>query len=144
MKNYILDTSVIFKWYRHQDEPYIEEALYLLEKFSTGEIRIHIPILVFYEIGNAFSLKKNIKVEEKEEYLKSLYALGLEVYSLTPELATNTLLLAERYKITFYDSCFISLAEILNFPFITADEKLYRKIKNIKGVQLLKEVEKWD
>ena len=48
--------------------------------------------------------------------------------------------MAYDYDLTIYDSYFIALAKDLNFMFVTADEKLYKKIKNLRFVKLLKDL----
>lgn len=50
----------------------------------------------------------------------------------------NSSLLAESYNISIYDATFIALAQEFNCDFITADEKLGNKVKNLKFVKLLK------
>lgn len=137
MKDYVLDTSVVLKWYRHRDESYVDNALLLLDDFSKGNLLIHIPELVFYELGNALRMKQDITLKEKIEYLGDFYALGLEVYPVTENLALKAITIAQKYNLTFYDACFLSLSEILDCPFITADEKLYQKLEGVEGIAFI-------
>jgi len=48
---------------------------------------------------------------------------------------------AFKHNITVYDAYFLSLASLLKFVCITADEKLYNKVKSSGLVVLLKDVE---
>jgi predicted nucleic acid-binding protein len=43
-------------------------------------------------------------------------------------------------QITFYDAVYLALAEDLGDQFITADEVLSRKVKDLGFVQLLKNI----
>ena len=45
--------------------------------------------------------------------------------------------LAKQYDITVYDAVFVSLAKLIDAIFITADKKLYEKIKKLKFVKFI-------
>ena len=51
--------------------------------------------------------------------------------------------IAEEKDVSVYDAIYISLADITGFEFVTADEKLYNKVKDLKYVKLLRNL-KWD
>lgn len=48
--------------------------------------------------------------------------------------------IAYQCDITIYDAYFAALAKELKFKFVTADEKLYNKIKKLDFVKLLKDI----
>jgi predicted nucleic acid-binding protein len=45
------------------------------------------------------------------------------------------------YKIAVYDAVFIALAKLINGIFVTADKKLYEKVKELKFVKFISEFE---
>ena len=66
--------------------------------------------------------------------------LGLKVNMVpTTDLIKRASENAFNYGITIYDAVYIALAEKLGYEFITADGKLYEKIKDLEYVKLLKE-----
>ena len=55
------------------------------------------------------------------------------------ELAEKTVKNTFKYGITIYDSAYLSLAEMEDKPFYTADEKLIAKLKGNSHVHHIKE-----
>ena len=134
----VLDTSVIYKWY--VDEEDTPKALTLFDEFKTGRINLSIPDLVFYELAN--SLRYNPRNTEKdvEEVMENLSDLSLDIVIVTTGLIKNAIRLAYKYDITIYDATFAALAQDLEFEFVTADERLYKQIKKLPFVKLLREI----
>jgi len=137
-KYYVLDSSVVIKWFSNED--YTETALELRDKFVEGDIEIVVPDLQIYEIANALRYNKQIKKLEVENAVKSLIEIGIKIISPKSEVMKTAIDMAYDYDLTIYDSYFIALAKDLNFMFVTADEKLYKKIKNLRFVKLLKDL----
>lgn len=48
----------------------------------------------------------------------------------TVELMATALEMAVSHTISAYDACYVALAQRLNVPFITADEKLIHKLSH--------------
>ena len=137
-KYYVLDSSVVIKWFSNED--YTETALELRDKFVEGDIEIVVPDLQIYEIANALRYNKQIKKSGVENAVKSLIEIGIKIISPKSEVMKTAIDMAYDYDLTIYDSYFIALAKDLNFMFVTADEKLYKKIKNLRFVKLLKDL----
>src|SRR3989344_4133029 len=137
-KYYVLDSSVVIKWFSNED--YTETALELRDKFVEGDIEIVVPDLQIYEIANALRYNKQIKKLEVENAVKSLIEIGIKIISPKSQVMKTAIDMAYDYDLTIYDSYFIALAKDLNFMFVTADEKLYKKIKNLRFVKLLKDL----
>jgi len=119
----VADTSVLLKWFLHSDEPYREQALLLFGRFKSGDLRILLPELALYELGNR---------------LLRLPSSGLELFLHALELLTDIVPfeagemkgLAESIarlharglkKITFYDGAYIYVALLTECPLLTAD-----------------------
>ena len=66
--------------------------------------------------------------------------LGIEIIIPTLSLLENAGQISFKYQITFYDAVYLALAEDLGDQFITADEVLSRKVKDLGFVQLLKNI----
>lgn len=137
-KYYVLDSSVVIKWF--SNEEYTDIALKLRDMFVSGDIEIVVPDLQIYEIANALRYNKQIERADVDNAVKSLIEIGIRVISPKREIMKKAIDFSYDYDLTIYDSCFIALAKELNFVFVTADEKLYKKIKSLNFVKLLKDV----
>ncbi|PWB78760.1 MAG: hypothetical protein C3F08_08180 [Candidatus Methylomirabilota bacterium] len=138
----VLDTSVVFKWCRQpSEEPLVPQALVLLDQYLNGEIEIHVPDLLFYELGNTIKQKNDLLQGNAETILRDVFALGLTVHTLESTVATSTLRMALRYDVTFYDVTFVALAESIRCNLITADRKLHQKLRTLPFVRFLGDVD---
>lgn len=137
----VLDTSVVFKWCRQpSEEPLVPQALVLLGQYLNGEIEIHIPDFLFYELGNTIKQKKDLLQGSAESILRDVFALGLTVHNLELPVALGALRTATEYDLTYYDAAFIALAESVHGDLITADRKLHQKLRTLPFVRFLGDV----
>lgn len=133
--NLILDTSVIIKWFIDEEDS--DEATSYLKAFQNNEITITIPSLLFYELGNAL-LNKGASVELAGEIMGMFLELGLEVRDIGLEWFRKIYQNSIDYSLTFYDAAYITLLQRENCEFITADQKLFQKVrKAFSGAKLL-------
>jgi len=92
--------------------------------------RLFVPDLFFVECTNIlwkYSRRYNYPLDNAQQNIADLISLPLHVVS-TAELVQDALSLAGRYEITAYDAVYVALGHRLGLPFITADEKLVRKL----------------
>lgn len=134
----IIDSSVAIKWYLPDEHD--DKALAIKSDFTDGIVLIAIPALFFYEVNNIFrTASKSLRIA-KEDSIKAyqnLLELNFMVYS-SKELFKVALEKALIEDITSYDASYIALAEYLQVPFYTADEKLVKKSQS-KWVKNLEE-----
>ncbi len=131
MKNIILDSSVIAKWF-FPTEIEASTALKIKEDFLEKRVQIYAPILIYYEISNILkNAVKTYQVKEADAKLtfKSFLSLDLIIYN-TKQMLDLSLEKAIKADISAYDAQYIVLAEILNYPLYTSDQKLLLKTKN--------------
>jgi len=134
----VLDTSVIYKWYVEEENT--EKALSLRDDFVKRGIETVIPDFLFHELANSLRYNPKIEREEVEETIDNLFELGLETVLTTPTFTKNALKIAYDYQITVYDALYITLAQNLEFEFITADKKLFEKTKELRFVKYLGDI----
>lgn len=134
-KTLVLDASVIIKWFTQEEKR--EQAINLRENYINGEIEIVVPDLLLYEISNALRFNSNFQEEDIKEAIQSLFDMEISIIVPVPEILQKTINIAYSKEITIYDALYIALAQIIDFDFITADEKLYEKLKDNKNVYLL-------
>lgn len=131
----ILDTSVIIKFLNHDNERDIDKAHAILENIKTGEVRVLVPELIKYEIGNVL-IKKQLPTPLVNLALETVYSLPITFVADSEYLAKETYLYAYKNKITYYDAAFISLAKQYDATLITENIKHQGKTSDIKVIAL--------
>ena len=134
MKKFVLDTSILVKWFSKEEG--FEEAEKLLKDLEKGKIEIFLPELTKYELGNAFLKGKRLNYTQAKLVLEALYMLPLNFVAEDFKLAKTSYHLAEKFNIAYYDACFLALAKIHKIPLITANPKHQKAIKGIKIISL--------
>ena len=95
------------------------------------------PSLLFYEVANSLLYAKELKDEEISNFLEILEELDFEIIELSIRDIIKATILGREKGITIYDASYLILAEKLGIDFITADLKLFKKIKDLNFVKLL-------
>ncbi len=128
-KKYILDTSVIIKWYYSDNEDNLDYARLFYNQVRKNQVILISLDIIAYELLNFFIYKFNLPEDKISTVLT-------EVYSIVFVISINKYILEEAYKIakilknSIYDSSFVSLSFKLNYPLFTADKKLYSSAKS--------------
>jgi predicted nucleic acid-binding protein len=133
----VLDASVILKWFLIEEGRDI--ALMILDRHVDEDEQIAIPELLYYEFGNIMALKAELSEDKVIESIAFLFGFNLKVISLSQQEYIGAIRLSRLYKISVYDASYIVLAKSLNVNFVTADEKLAQKMKDMSFVQTLKD-----
>jgi predicted nucleic acid-binding protein len=132
MTPFVVDSSVVFKWYRQTgDEDYVLQAVSILERHLHGEIEIHVPDLLFYELCNILRLKETLVSKDALTILRETFALSLQTHPIDLPLSEEAFRFARERDLTFYDASFVALSHLLDASFITADKKLFSKLKTM-------------
>lgn len=135
---FVLDASVVIKWF--SEEEYTDRALKLRDTFSKGEIELVVPDLMLYEVSNALRYNPDFNETDVSEAVGTLYDIGINIIVPNREVINSALNLAYEHKITVYDAYYVALAKEINFKLITADRKLYLKIKDLKVVKYIDQI----
>ncbi len=135
----VLDTSVVAKWFKG-GEPLAAEAKALRQAYYEDRLSIITPDLVPYELANVLRYSAEVTKTDSLSAMESLYALGVEIAPATLALIKRGLELAYQYDMAVYDAAFIALAEDLQADFVTADEKLLRKVTGLPFCHFLGDV----
>jgi len=122
-KKYILDASVITKWYYFENESDLEIANYIHEKVIRDEIIIASPDLMIYEVLNFFIFKLKIPYSKIADMLSELNDI-IFIISTDISIQKKAFELSRKIKNPIYDSVYLALSESLDCPLITADDKL--------------------
>ena len=134
-----MDASVAFKWLVPDSaEEDVPAAKALLADHMEGRAKIIIPALLYYEVGNILLFGRSRPPREDAlEALTDLFSIPLEVVPLAMASASATLQLASLRGISYYDSTYVALAEMLDCLLITADRRLAQRARATGRVRVL-------
>lgn len=137
--SFVLDSSVIIKWFSNEENT--ENALKIREMYMQGSASISCPDLVIYEIANALRYNKSITEKEIKDGVNSLISMGISIIVPTRAVIESAISIALRYDITIYDAYFVALANEIRYTLVTADIKLFNKVKKAYQIKLLGELD---
>ena len=132
-RNYVIDASVILKWFSQAGESDLDKALQLREDFRERNIDLYAPELLIYEIANVLRYKKILSEDLIHKAISSIYDMDI-LMPVYPEVMSRAVTIARQYHITVYDSSYLSFAQSVGCHLITADKKLFQKIKELPGI----------
>ena len=134
-KKYVLDASVVIKWYFTKNESELDIANYFYERVSKNEIIIASPDLIMYEVLNFFTSKLEVPLEKINDILSELNDI-IFVINTDSAIQLKSFEISRKIKKSVYDSIYVALSELLDSPLITADNKLRQDAK-INGYDVL-------
>ena len=138
---YVIDASVLVKWFLFENEPNREGALDLRDRHIAGRSTIIIPDFALLEVLNAIRFSPKGDEEDGETALEALHDLHLDVRLANVDVLRKANAIAWAYKITIYDALYVGLAEQVGYPLITADDVMVKKLKGHSIVVSLRELE---
>jgi len=120
---YILDTSVIVKWYFTENEDDFDVAMLFYEQVSNSRIIIISPELMIYEQLNFFISRHVLPQDKISRILSEVYDI-LFIINSSKHISEEACRIAGIIKKPIYDCIFIALSSKLQYPLFTADSKL--------------------
>jgi predicted nucleic acid-binding protein len=130
------DASVLLKWsLDSSDEKDREKALVLRSLWLAGRLRIVLPSLWIYEVGNILGLKQ----PDLARNLLQIYVGYQFDEERAADLLGTALDIMKAAGATFYDAAYHSVALKLNGTYVTADGKYARKAMPVGHVVALKD-----
>lgn len=134
MEPVVLDASVVLKWYLKENGSVAAEVW--RKKHSSGKVRIYAPTLLCFEVVNALGTKK-ISTKVTLAHIEAFLALDISFCDPSVLDTKYWVTLIKEMGISGYDASYIALAKQLSCSFVTADQKLFEKIKSLKFIKLL-------
>ncbi|MCX5914889.1 MAG: type II toxin-antitoxin system VapC family toxin [Deltaproteobacteria bacterium] len=140
MKGFVLDTSVILKWFSELEEGDLDRALQLRQSMLGGAVFFVVPELLFYELANALRHNPNFSMKDVEQAVHSVFEMGLDVRGVNEQVMGEAISLAFKYKLTVYDAYFLALSKKEGKPFITADYRFTGRVKGFREIIKLSDI----
>lgn len=129
------DASVILKWVLpSDDEPDADRALVLRDSILDEDIRVLVPALWLYEVGNTIARRFP---DHADEWLTALIKFELEQSPPSHQWLAAVLKLTRHYGVTFYDAAYHAIAIAQHGLFVTADRRYVRQAGDAGAVVML-------
>ena len=125
---YILDTSVIIKWYSHENEDDLDQAMLFYQQVRENKVIIISLDLMVFELLNFFICRLKLPKDKLSKILSEIYDI-LFIINSNKALHEEAYEIANILKNTIYDSSFVALSVKLQYPLFTADSKLCNAAK---------------
>jgi predicted nucleic acid-binding protein len=140
VKSYVLDTSVVIKWFSEYDEDDLDKAIGIRNEIVEGICDITVPCLMLYELGNALRYNPRFKESDVKNAVKSIFDMGFNMRKIDGAVMESAIETAFKFRTTVYDAYFLALSRTENKPFITADYEFAEQVKGVKGIIRLSDI----
>jgi predicted nucleic acid-binding protein len=129
------DASVILKWVLpSDDEPDADMALVLRDAILEDNVRVLVPALWIYEVGNTIARRFPAHAAT---WLTALMKFELQESPPSRQWLTAALQLTDHYGSTFYDAAYHAIAIVQHGQFVTADRRYVERAKEAGNVVML-------
>jgi predicted nucleic acid-binding protein len=132
MKSVVIDANVIVKWIfpEKSDEDYQSQALFLLHNIKKGDITVYQPPHWLVEVA---AVVARIEPAIATEAISLLHELNFSVIS-EQEIYQLACQLSNQFNHHLFDTLYHATALYLDYSFITADDKYFRKAAKLGGI----------
>lgn len=141
MQRLVLDTSVVLKWYR-QEEELADKALLVREAYSEGNIEIVAPDYVLCEFANVLRYKTDLSIQKVQGCIQHLTRLDIRWVIPETKLLERAIEIARSRDISVYDAIFVATAEKYRAKVVTADKRFVDDAGNRGDVYYLGDVDR--
>lgn len=124
MRELLLDTSVLLKWFHHAGEDSVEQAEWHLHAHRHGLIIAHVLDLGIYELGNVLVRALHRDAEEASAVLDAALALCGPPLTLPDSCFGEVAEIACADGLTYYDAAFVVAARRHKCTLVSADRRL--------------------
>jgi len=122
----LLDSSVLVKWYHYEEDTPL--ALHLRDGHLHDQWEIRLADVSFYELANALHYSEKYTSAAIVERVQALLVMEFRIYGFDLLALRTALDLCAEKGISIYDAYLVALAKRENLLFVTADDKLLRKL----------------
>jgi predicted nucleic acid-binding protein len=138
MPKYIIDASVVLKWFVGENDEGFEPAREIFQKLKDGELVLFAPIFLLTEFANVIYWKQKFLSEDVDTVLGKLINSGINFADCPAKNIVDVFKLMVEYRLSAYDSLYLWLAKDRRLKLISCDKKLLAVKENvINPVELL-------
>jgi predicted nucleic acid-binding protein len=137
---YLLDTSVVVKWFVQRGEADVERARELRAAHRDVRCRLLVPDLLLLELANALLAGHRYSAGQVHQASEAMQRVGLETLPMLPETLNHAVSLAAASRVTVYDSYFLAAAVESRAILVTADEVFLRRMGPHPSVLALRDL----
>ena len=116
----VLDSSVLLKWLRVEEEEDRNQALYLEERFRDGQISVAVPPLLFLEALNIAGRRWRVPGVGLARIAERLEAMAF----IVRQPSMRRIAYWTGQGLTAYDGCYVALAEERRTVVVTTDRQM--------------------
>jgi len=127
----VIDASVGVKWF--VPEPLSDKALAILEDFRDGRVELYAPRIFMLEVASAlrkYCVRGLVERSIVAASLRVLRDIDIVYMEINWDLVDKALSYSLERGVTAYDAAYIVAARNLGARLVTADERLYRALRN--------------
>lgn len=128
MDTYVIDTSVVLKWFNQENESNVGTAYQIYKDMSENEIVLLVPNILVIELINALKKGKNMSVATIKKSIQDIFSLPLVIKEPTQTILELTAEIMDTYGIAAYDALFVATAKDADCKLISDDSKAHGKI----------------
>ena len=126
--DYVVDTSVVVKWFWDVEEPDADKARLLRNAFIDGACRLRAPDLLLVELANALVTGQRAKSDKVNAALEAVREMELDIQQFRWQTLVRAIQFASLYGVTVHDAYFLAVAAESRSILITADERFIKKV----------------
>ncbi len=124
---YVVDSSVAYRWFDAAGEESLGEAAELLRRHAIGEIQLIAPPIMPYEVLNALRCA-GLSSERLRLAAEALAEADISLLGCDATTLGTAARIAVESGMTVYDASFVALAKVRNCELVTADRKAFSSI----------------
>jgi len=128
---YVVDACVGVKWFIEED--YSNNADKLLEDFANGHVELKAPKSFMQEFCNAirkYVIRDLLNKQLARKYIEEMSKIPIDYIEIDWKITKDAYEKALELSITVYDAIYIVIADMLDATMVTADSRLYRRLKD--------------
>src|SRR3989338_10811173 len=99
MNAFVLDTSVVIKWFTYANEADIFQAKKLLLDIQCGKIIVLAPVLLLTELANVFLLSKKLITLKIKTAIEIVDNSQISIAAVNKEIIVSAVTLANKHGI---------------------------------------------
>lgn len=138
--SYVVDTSVVLKWFVERNEANVIEARMLRDAHLRGRCRLRAPEFLALEIANALAVGQARQSRLVQAMLEALAVMAVDLCPVDWAILGRSVELVASLRVTVYDAYFLALAVTYGIPLVTTDDAFLRRLGPHRNAIALRDV----